>query len=156
MLDVRMPNLSGIDLLQKLRTEDCHWPVVIMTGHGDIPLAVKAMKLGAMEFLEKPFDDLELERVVREGFAQLPASIARSQKCKEARSLAASLSPRQKDVFNGVVNGLTNKEIAQRIGISHRTVESYRLDMMHKLCAQNLADLIELKRNRGVQAALSR
>ena len=145
LVDIRMAGRSGIELLGELRQRDCYWPAAIMTGHGDIPLAVQAMKLGAIEFLEKPFNSEELDRVISSGLGQLPAAVQRSERCRAARRLAASLSPRQWQVFDGVVEGLTSKEIAMRLGISHRTVESYRLEMMNKLGLRSLVDLVELK-----------
>lgn len=145
LLDIHMPGCDGIELLQELRARDCHWPAAVMTGHGEIPLAVRAMKLGAMEFLEKPFGAEALGEVVRTGFEQLPAAAAKSAHFRAARRLVASLSPRQMQVFEGVVSGLTSKEIALRLGISHRTVESYRLDMMNKLGVHSVVDLVELK-----------
>lgn len=145
LLDIRMPGTSGIDLLQQLRARHCCWPVAIMTGHGEIPLAVRAVKLGAIEFLEKPFSSDALEGVVRAGLAQLPASVVRSRRAKAAAGLGDLLSPRQRQVFDGVVEGLTSKEIAKRYGLSPRTVESYRLDMMKKLGVERLIELVELK-----------
>lgn len=145
LIDIRMPGRSGIDLLRELRARDCYWPAAVMTGHGEIPIAVQAMKLGAIEFLEKPFDDEVLEEVINIGFRQLPAAIARSEHGRAAHQLAASLSFRQRQVFDGVADGLTSKEIAKKLGISHRTVESYRLEMMKKLGVHSLVDLLELK-----------
>lgn len=145
LLDIRMPGLGGIELLRELRARDCFWSAVVMSGHGEIPIAVEAIKLGAIEFLEKPFGDEELERAVRAGIDQLPGAVTTSIQRRAARRLFTSLSPRQREVFEGVAQGLTSKEIAQRLGISHRTVESYRLDMMNKLGTSSLVDLIELK-----------
>jgi two-component system response regulator FixJ len=145
LIDVRMPGLSGIELLAELRAQDCYWPAAIMTAHGEIPLAVSAMKLGAIEFLEKPFSDALLQEVIATGLRQLPEAAALSARRKAARRLLAGLSPRQRQVFEGVVGGFTSKEIAKRHGLSHRTVESYRQDMMNKLGVTQLVDLLELK-----------
>jgi two-component system response regulator FixJ len=145
LIDVRMPGISGIQLLTEIRARDCYWPAAIMTAHGEIPLAVSAMKLGAIEFLEKPFSDVSLKEFIAAGMEQLPDAAATSSQCKVARQLLSGLSPRQKQVFDGVVNGLTSKEIAKRHGLSHRTVESYRQDMMNKLGVTQLVDLFELK-----------
>lgn len=145
LIDVRMPSISGIDLLAAIRGRDCFWPCVIMTAHGEVPLAVRAMRLGAIEFLEKPFTSSALEQVLLACFEQLPGSIAKSERYKAARRIVSSLSPRQKQVFEGVIGGFTSKEIALRHGLSHRTVESYRTDMMSKLGVSSLMELLELK-----------
>jgi two-component system, LuxR family, response regulator FixJ len=145
LIDLRMPSISGIDLLAAMRERDCFWPAAIMTAHGEIPLAVRAMRLGATEFLEKPFTASALEQALLMGFAQLPQAIAKSERYKAARRIVSSLSPRQMQVFEGVVAGLTSKEIALRHGLSHRTVESYRTDMMSKLGVGSLMELLELK-----------
>lgn len=145
LIDVRMPSISGIDLLAAIRERDCFWPAAIMTAHGEVPLAVRAMRLGAIEFLEKPFTAAALQQVLLAGFAQLPEAIAKSERYTAARRLRSSLSPRQRQVFEGVIAGLTNKEIALRHDLSHRTVESYRTDMMHKLGVSTLMELLELK-----------
>lgn len=145
LIDVRMPSLNGIDLLGLLRERDCYWPVAIMTAHGEIPLAVRAVKLGAIEFLEKPFTSEALHQVLDTAFELLPAAVAQSQRFRAARRVVSSLSPRQLQVFQGVIAGQTSKEIGQRYGLSHRTVESYRVDMMMKLGVSSLVDLLELK-----------
>ena len=133
-------NLNG-------RPSHPHWTgmAAIMTGHGEIPLAVQAIELGAIAFLEKPFSHQSLSSTVLKGQARLPKAIAKSARFRAARQLGASLSPRQREVFDGVVEGLTSKEIARRHGLSHRTVESYRVDMMNKLGGGTLLDLLELK-----------
>ncbi len=145
LIDVRLQAGSGLDLLAELHRRDCYWPAAIMTGHGEIPLAVQAMELGAIAVLEKPFSHQSLSSTVLKGQARLPRAIAKSARFRTARQLGASLSPRQREVFDGVVEGLTSKEIARRHGLSHRTVESYRVDMMNKLGGGNLLDLLELK-----------
>lgn len=144
LIDVRMPGMTGLELLASVRARDCYWPAAIMTAHGEIPLAVSAMKLGAIEFLEKPFSETVLRELIETGMRQLPEAAALSRRRKAARRLSR-LSTRQKQVFQGVVNGLTSKEIAKRHGLSHRTVESYRQDIMNKLGVTQLVDLLELK-----------
>lgn len=145
LIDLRMPSMSGIDFLEILRERDCLWPAAIMTAHGEIPLAVRAMRLGAIEFLEKPFSAAALEQVLQTAFAQLPEAVARSDRYRAARRVISALSARQLQVFEGVAAGMTSKEIALKHGLSHRTVESYRTDMMVKLGASSLRDLMELK-----------
>jgi two-component system, LuxR family, response regulator FixJ len=145
LIDLRMPSMSGIELLEAIRERGCFWPAAIMTAHGEIPLAVRAMRLGAIEFLEKPFTAKALEQVLRTAFAQLPEAVIKSDRYRAARRVMMTLSPRQLQVFEGVVAGLTSKEIALKHGLSHRTVESYRTDMMIKLGVSSLVDLVELK-----------
>ena len=145
LIDVRLQAASGLDLLVELHKRDCYWPAVIMTGHAEIPLAVRAMELGAIAFLEKPFTQQAIDSAMGKGYAQLPMAVDKSERFKVARTLNASLSRRQREVFDGVVEGLTSKEIASRHGLSHRTVESYRIDMMNKLGGTSLLYLLELK-----------
>lgn len=145
LIDIRMPGRTGIELLADLRARDCYWPVIIMTAHGEISLAVQAIKSGAIDFLEKPFNDDALQEVIALAFKALPETIGKSDRARMARRLLTSLSPRQRQVFEGVVAGLTSKQIAKLHGLSHRTVESYRLDMMNKLRTTQLVDLVELK-----------
>ena len=145
LIDVRLQTCSGLDVLVELHKRDCFWPVAIMTGHGEIPLAVQSMQLGAFAFLEKPFSHQMLSETILKGRALLPRAVAKSERFQAARRLNASLSRRQREVFDGVVEGLTSKEIARRHGLSHRTVESYRIDMMNKLGCANLLELLELK-----------
>lgn len=145
LLDFQLLDGTGLELLEELRHQDCYWPAAIMTGHGDIPLAVQAIKLGAFEFLEKPVLAETLDKAMEAGQRLLPAAVERSEERKAARRMIAALSPRQLQVFEGVVEGLTSKEIARRHGLSHRTVESYRLAMSNKLGSKGLADLFELK-----------
>jgi len=145
LLDIRFPEHNGLDILAQLRAGHCHWPVVIVTGHGDIALAVKAIKLGAEDFLEKPFSPLALEDVVRDGIAKLPEAVARSHRHKAAAAIIARLTMRQKQVFLGVVAGLTSKEIALKYALSPRTVESYRVNLMNKLGASKAVDLLQFR-----------
>lgn len=140
--DVRMPGLTGIELHQELKKRHAPVPVILITGHGDIGMAVNAIKEGAFDFIEKPFDD-ELLAV------SIAIAIEKGQKVRieqaERESLEArlsELSPRQREVMDLVVQGLANKEIARRLNISPRTVENYRAWAMEKMGARNLADLI--------------
>lgn len=145
LLDIQMPGHDGLDLLTELRARDCHWPTAVITAHGAIPLAVRAMKLGAIEFLEKPFTQAQLEAAIAEGMIGLPAAADKSVAYRRARQLSHALTPRQRQIFDGVADGLSNKEIARNLGISHRTVEAYRMDMMNRLGLQNLMEIMELK-----------
>ena len=142
--DVRMPGMSGIDLLRRLRENKVGMPVIVITGHGDVPLAVEAMKGGAVEFLEKPFDDNLLLAAVR---SALNAQ-ATDQQREAARSVIASrltlLSAREREVLEGLVAGQPNKTIAYDLGISPRTVEIYRANVMTKMEANSLSDLVRM------------
>lgn len=144
LLDVRMPGRSGIELLAALREQDCYWPAIVMTGHGEISIAVKAMKLAASDFLEKPFTDARLQEALSDAFAGMSKSVAKSQLVQRARRLLSKLSAREQQVFDGVVFGKTSKEIGLECGLSPRTVEAYRAHMMMKLHAQNTRELLQL------------
>ena len=141
--DVRMPDMTGIELLQQLRAKACHLPAIVITGHGDVPLAVEAMKAGAVDFIEKPFDQeallhavhAALERGYREGRAGEDPAIA---------AKLATLSERERQVLEGLVAGHPNKTIAYDLGISPRTVEVYRANLMAKMGARSLSELIRM------------
>ena len=142
--DVRMPGLSGIDLLRRLKELGVGVPVIVVTGHGDVPLAVEAMKFGAVDFLEKPFDDEILLASVRSAL-RLHAGEARRQSGRaEIEKRLAELSPRERDVLGGLVAGSANKQIAFDLGISPRTVEIYRANLMDKMKAQSLSELVRM------------
>ena len=142
--DVRMPGLSGIDLLRRLKELGIGVPVIVVTGHGDVPLAVEAMKFGAVDFLEKPFDDEVLLASVRSAM-QLHAGESRRQTERaEIEGRLAALSPRERDVLNGLVAGSGNKQIAFDLGISPRTVEIYRANLMEKMKAGSLSELVRM------------
>lgn len=147
LLDVRMPGLSGMAVLENLYRENVRLPVIILTGHGDIPMSVRAMKLGAVDFITKPFNHQKLldlvQNVLRDPVLQ---GIAPSPKIdtKEARALWELLSPREKEIFSRIVNGASNKVIGIDLGISIRTVETHRARIMEKLKARTLVDLVLL------------
>jgi two-component system, LuxR family, response regulator FixJ len=131
--DVRMPGMSGIDLLQHLKALDIDVPVIVITGHGDIPLAVEAMKFGAADFFEKPFDDELLLASVRSIVRQQEDATKRYAERAEIERRIAALSRREHDVLSALVNGRMNKQIAFDLGISPRTVEIYRANLMKKM-----------------------
>ena len=142
--DVRMPEISGIDLLRRLRELGVALPVIVITGHGDVPLAVEAMKLGAVDFLEKPFDDDALLAAVRSALSTEDANSKRLQEQSEIKEKLAGLSNRERQVLEGLVSGHANKTIAHDLGISPRTVEIYRANVMTKMNAASLSELVRL------------
>jgi len=153
--DVRMPELSGIELLRKLRELKVTIPVIIMTGHGDVPLAVEAMKIGASDFLEKPFDDDVMLAAVRSALNRNEAESRREAERAEIANRLAALSNRERDVLNGLVAGHANKQIAFDLGISPRTVEIYRANLMTKMQAASLSDLVRMALVAGILESTS-
>ena len=148
--DVRMPDIDGIELLKRLKAGGSLFPVVIMTGHGDIPLAVEAMKLGAMDFLEKPFEDDRLIGMIEASLRQADGSVKNEAATLEIQSRIASLSPRERQVMDGLIAGLSNKLIAREYDISPRTIEVYRANVMTKMQAASLSELVRLAMRGGV------
>ena len=142
--DVRMPGMSGIDLLRRLKELKVDVPVIVITGHGDVPLAVEAMKVGAMDFLEKPFDDEVLLASVRSALRRQDGEAKRHSERAEIEAKLAALSNRERDVLGGLVAGRANKQIAFDLGISPRTVEIYRANLMNKMQAGSLSDLVRM------------
>lgn len=142
--DVRMPGMSGIDLLRRLKELKIDVPVIVITGHGDVPLAVEAMKIGAADFLEKPFDDEVLLASVRSALRQRDAENKRHGERAEIDNRLAALSNRERDVLTGLVAGRANKQIAYDLGISPRTVEIYRANLMNKMEAGSLSELVRM------------
>jgi two-component system, LuxR family, response regulator FixJ len=142
--DVRMPGMSGIELLKKLRELNVAVPVIVITGHGDIPLAVEAMKFGAIDFLEKPFDDEVLVASVQSALKRRDGDTRRRTERAEIDGRLALLSKRERDVLNGLVAGRANKQIAFDLGISPRTVEIYRANLMDKMQAGSLSELLRM------------
>jgi two-component system response regulator FixJ len=148
--DVRMPEISGIDLLRRLKELKIDVPVIVVTGHGDVPLAVEAMKIGAAEFLEKPFDDEVLLNAVRSALNKQNTDSKRQAERTDIDSRLAALSNRERDVLQGLVSGLANKQIAFNLGISPRTVEIYRANLMTKMQASSLSDLVRMALVAGI------
>ena len=142
--DVRMPGIDGIELLKRLRASKRVFPVVIMTGHGDVPLAVEAMKLGAIDFLEKPFEDDRIIGMIEMALRQAEASAQGEAMTHDIASRIATLSPRERQVMDGLVAGLSNKQIARDYEISPRTIEVYRANVMTKMQAGSLSELVRL------------
>ncbi|MGB3864322.1 MAG: response regulator FixJ [Xanthobacteraceae bacterium] len=142
--DVRMPGIDGMMLLRRLRTEASTLPVIIMTGHGDIPLAVEAMKLGAFDFVEKPFEDERLIGTIDTALRQADDRLRSEAAAQDIAARLASLSPRERQVMDGLISGFSNKQIAREHDISPRTIEVYRANVMTKMQAHSLSELIRL------------
>ena len=148
--DVRMPDVSGIDLLRRLREAGSDIPVIVITGHGDIPLAVEAMKLGAAEFFEKPYDDDALIEAVRVALDRKESVDKQKAARAEFSERLATLSNRERQVLDGLVAGKPNKIIAFDHGISPRTVEIYRANVMTKMQAASLSELVRMAMIAGI------
>ena len=146
--DVRMPDIDGIELLKRLKTGTM-FPVVIMTGHGDVPLAVEAMKLGAVDFLEKPFEDDRLIGMIEAALKKAEPGVKSEAVTLEIASRIATLSPRERQVMDGLIAGLSNKLIAREYDISPRTIEVYRANVMTKMQAASLSELVRLAMRGG-------
>ena len=144
LTDVRMPDLDGIEFLRRLRQRGPMPPVIVMTGHADVPLAVEAMKEGARDFIEKPFDDEVLLCSVRAALAQAERNADLTAGNKAVRERLAALSERERQVLDGLVSGKANKVIGLDLGISPRTVEIYRANVMSKLQAGSLSELVRM------------
>jgi two-component system response regulator FixJ len=142
--DVRMPGISGIELLRQLGETRTRIPVIVITGHGDVPLAVEAMKNGAVDFLEKPFEDELLLRSVRSALNRSQQSAARDAEHAEVEARLATLTNRERNVLEGLVAGKPNKIIAFDLAISPRTVEIYRANVMTKMQAASLSELVRM------------
>jgi two-component system response regulator FixJ len=148
--DVRMPGIDGIELLKRLKATRSAFPVVIMTGHGDVPLAVEAMKLGAVDFLEKPFEDERIIGMIDVAFRQAQSNAQGEAMTHDIASRIATLSPRERQVMDGLIAGLSNKLIARDYEISPRTIEVYRANVMTKMQAGSLSELVRLAIRAGV------
>ncbi|MEP6830486.1 MAG: response regulator FixJ [Rhizomicrobium sp.] len=142
LTDIRMPDMDGLELQTQVMTRLKGLPVIVMTGHGDVPLAVKAMRAGAIDFLEKPFEDVLLLDCIKRALQAGAVSAEDSGRVFEARQAVASLTPREREVLNLLVDGHPNKVVAHRLGISPRTVEVHRKRVMDKMRACTVADLV--------------
>lgn len=145
VLDIRMPGMSGLELQDHLIASNDPLPIIFITGHGDIPMAVEAMKKGAVDFIRKPFRDQELLDRIQEALSRDAESREHHADLEAVRNRADSLTPREKEVFLRVAEGQANKVVAIDLEISERTVEIHRSQVMQKMAARNLADLVKMK-----------
>lgn len=142
--DVRMPDMSGLELSRRLKELNVPHPIIVITGHGDVPLAVEAMKAGVVDFLEKPFDDDAMLGAIRSALTEGAQTSHAQEERRKFEAMLAALSPRETDVLRGVIAGKQNKVIAYELGISARTVEVYRANVMTKTGAASLSELVRM------------
>jgi RNA polymerase sigma factor (sigma-70 family) len=144
VLDVRMPGMSGLDLQEHLVRQNIRIPTVIITGHGDVPMAVRAMKAGAVDFIEKPFNDEALLDAIRRAIATEERQRNAQFEHREIQARIEHLTPREREVMNRVTDGSSNKEIANSLGVSAKTIEAHRARVMEKMQARSLAELVRM------------
>ena len=144
LLDIRMPGMDGLEVQQALKDKGVTLPVIIMTGHGDVTLAVRAMKAGAIDFIEKPFEKATLLGAIEQGLQRLRQVETGRDLAKEAAVRLQALTPRERDVLEGLAKGLPNKTIAYDLGISPRTVEIHRANLMTKLGVRSLSEALRI------------
>lgn len=149
LTDIRMPEMNGLELVHELRRLGVDHPVIVLTGHADVALAVEAMKAGVRDFLEKPFNDEALLAAIRGALSIGDDIASRQRERAEVEQRIEQLTPREREVFDAVVAGLSNKAAAIRLGISPRTVEIYRANVMSKMQANTLSDLVRMALQRG-------
>jgi FixJ family two-component response regulator len=152
VLDVRLPGLSGLDLQRELASTDAPLPIIFLTGHGDIPMSVRAMKAGAVEFLTKPFREQDLLDAIRNAIDRDRAARTERQELADLRRRYTSLTPRERDVLAGIVAGLLNKQIAAELGTSEVTVKEQRAHVMQKMQVGSVAELVLIASRLGITA----
>lgn len=150
VLDVRMPGMSGLELHERLRRSDSCVPVIFITGHGDVPMAVRAMKAGAVDFVSKPFNDQALLDRVQQAIERDKQNRSKRAEHQEIYSRWSRLTPREREVMEMVITGHSNKSIAARLGVSSKTVEAHRAKFMEKMEAHSLPDLMRITLSAGL------
>ena len=151
VLDVRMPQIDGFQVMAELGQRGIEWPVIVMTGHGEVSIAVRAMKLGAIDFIEKPFEEEVLLASLERAFLLLDERGEKAERKRIAQSRVAVLTARESEVLQGLMAGLPNKMLARQLGISLRTVEMHRANMMERLQVSSLAEALTLAVQAGVE-----
>jgi FixJ family two-component response regulator len=144
LLDISLPGINGLDLQKRLAAERTDMPIIFITGHGDVPKTVQAMKAGAIEFLTKPFSDEVLLSAIRQALERSRLALVQEAEIEQLRSRYASLTPREREVMALVVSGLLNKQVGGELGISEITVKAHRGQVMHKMKANSVADLVKM------------
>lgn len=152
ILDLQLPGLSGLDLQKRMAEVELEIPIVFLTGHGNIPVSVKAMKAGAVEFLTKPFEEQELLKAIQEAIERDRRTRRQHAETRELRARYESLTPREQQVMRQVVSGLLNKQIAAELNITEYTVKIHRGRVMGKMQADSLADLVRMAENLGIRS----
>ncbi len=152
ILDVKMPELGGLELQQRLAATDIAFPIIFVTGHGTVPMSVQAMKAGAVDFLQKPFLDRDLLDAIAGAIATDQQAKRRQRELQQLRGRLQTLTPREHEVFELVVTGMLNKQIAFDLGTSEKTIKVHRARVMEKLGAESLADLVRLAGKLGVRS----
>ncbi len=155
LLDIRMPQMDGFEVMTELARRGIDWPVIVMTGHGEVPVAVRAMKLGAVDFIEKPFSEDALIGCFGNAFALLGERETAGKRRRDARDRIARLTARETEVLEGLLAGESNKQLATRLGISLRTVEMHRGNMMERLEVASLAEALTLALEAGLRPPVS-
>ena len=150
ILDVRMKGMTGLELQERLGRHDCRMPIIFMTGHGDIPMSVQAIKKGAVDFLTKPFNDTELLSVIESAVGKCRSEKAVLDELRDFRKRVATLTPREHEVFLRVIAGLLNKQIAEELNIREHTVKVHRGRVMEKLGAGSLAELVRMSEKSAI------
>ena len=153
ILDVSLPDLSGLDLQKRLAVDRPDMPIIFITGYGDVPMSVRAMKAGAVEFLTKPFKDDVLIEAIRAAIERSAAALRRDEEMRSLRESYASLTPREREVMALVCAGLLNKQVGGELGISEITVKAHRGQMMRKMKADSLPDLVTMAAKLGLRTA---
>ena len=148
--DMRMPQMDGLEFIRRLKARGIALPVIVMTGHGGVHLAVEAMKAGALDFIEKPFDDATILDAIRAALADVDRSSSEESEREEMHRRIRALAPRERQVLDGLLTGWPNKRIAENLGLSARTIEAYRATVMTKMQAKSLSELVRMTLLAGV------